>query len=158
MTTKSWLTGMGVAVLVCLAGCGGPRVDYIGEIYAPTPHVDVFYQKADTKRPYRVMGKATVTGWESTPAGDMQAKLIEEARMRGADAVLIERLDVVAVGESTHWNESASKSGDAESETKWKRGKEKTETETYEHKSKSGHGSTRVTREKVLRATFLKYQ
>ncbi|MFP4058118.1 MAG: hypothetical protein ACLF0G_14720 [Candidatus Brocadiia bacterium] len=142
---------------LALVGCG-PTVDYIGQSYPPNPHVAVFMEAKDVPRPYAIMGTCTVTAGEGMRAGKMQDAMMEEARMRGADAVLLQGLDVVTTGQSTTWREDESTDAGSEGEVKKTRRKEKWETEDSQDRHLSGRETTTVHRQKKLRALFLKYK
>jgi len=75
-------------ILVTLLAIGCTSVNYVGESFDPTTDVDVYYSKEDIKKEYTVMGHATGLG--TLASNDkIQKTLIEEARRKGADAVLI---------------------------------------------------------------------
>jgi hypothetical protein len=93
------LTGM---VLALVTGC--VSVNYVETNYAPTEAVDVFFSPDDVRRPYTVMGQATaevdVLPFVSSGQG-LQAKLVEEARRRGANAVILGGMTKRTVGGTT---------------------------------------------------------
>lgn len=84
--------------LMLIIGCA-PKAEYLGKTYPPTTNVDFFMNANEIKKDYEVMGEMTVKGQlGSRNAEDMQAKLIEEAKLKGADAILIEELKEVVTG------------------------------------------------------------
>ena len=80
-------------LLVALfVGC--PSVKYVGESYDPTTTVDVYFSEEDVEKAYAMMGEAVGSG-QGRSYDKIQAKLIEEAKRKGADAVVITGLDRV---------------------------------------------------------------
>jgi hypothetical protein len=74
--------------LACLAaGCA--TVDYVGESYQPTSHVDVFFSEAAVSKPYKVIGQVLASGDQFVSAGALHTKLMARARQVGADGVII---------------------------------------------------------------------
>ena len=82
-------------------GCAMVGVEYVGELsFSPTTTVDVYFSVEDIERGYTIMGQVLGTG----PLGSndkIQEKLIEEAKRRGADAVVITGLDTLSGDNST---------------------------------------------------------
>lgn len=87
-------------MLLFVAACGGDDVDvdYLGDSYTPTSHVDVYFSAADVTEGYLVMGHATADG-DDTEA--LQETLIEKARESGADGIIFEGFDRVETGEQS---------------------------------------------------------
>ena len=79
-----------VVVAVKLSGCASVR--YEGPSYTPTDKVQVFYDKSHIKRNYDVMGTATASTWYSYRGDALKAALLDKARAKGADAVLIQSI------------------------------------------------------------------
>jgi hypothetical protein len=111
-------------VVVLLAGCAS--VDYVGKSYAPTANVDVYMSADDVRRPYEVMGEARAQVDAipfSKPGAQLQQKLLEQARAKGADGIIIGQLQNRTVGSTSNTTGQGDK--------KWKKGKKKTQyTET----------------------------
>ena len=84
-------------MILFLTACGSD-VDYLGDSYPPTAHVDVYFSEDDVIEGYLVMGHATIEGDE---AEKLQEKLIEKARESGADGIVFEEFDRVKSGEIT---------------------------------------------------------
>ena len=82
---------VGVFILATLLtllviGCAG--VNYLGKSFDPTTTVDVYFSKEEVEKEYTVMGHALGTGtWVSN--SKIQERLVEEAKRKGADAILI---------------------------------------------------------------------
>ncbi len=78
----------GVFMLVTLLAFGCATVNYVGESFDPTTNVDVYYSEDEIKNEYTIIGHAI--GSTSFVSNDkIVAKLIEEAKSKGADAILI---------------------------------------------------------------------
>lgn len=131
---------LSVVLLLTLAAC--TKIDYVGEEYAPTDQVDMFFSEAEIKVDYKVMGHLIATADDYVSSGKMQKKIMEEARKKGADAVVILGLDRYQSGESQQYNETT--------ETKEKKSGTKTVT--------SATTTTSVEEKKKIQAIFIKYR
>ena len=80
-----------LVVLVGLLAIGCAEVDYVGESFKPTTNIDLYFSKEDIEKEYTVMGHAIGSGIYDSNA--IQKALIEEAKEKGADAVLITGID-----------------------------------------------------------------
>lgn len=88
-----------LSMLLFVAACGSDDdIDYLGDSYTPTSHVDVYFSEDDVTEGYLVMGYATADG-EDTEA--LKEKLIEKARESGADGIIFEGFDRVETGEQS---------------------------------------------------------
>ena len=77
-----------VFVLATLFVVGCATVDYVGESFEPTTTVDLYFSKESIETGYTVIGHAM--GSSVFYSNDtIQKELIEEAKRKGADAVLI---------------------------------------------------------------------
>ena len=81
----------GLPVLVALLAIGCASVNYVGKSFEPTTNVDLYFSKEDIEKEYTVMGHAIGSGTYDSNA--IQKALIEEAKEKGADAVLITGID-----------------------------------------------------------------
>ena len=129
-----------MAAVLCLAGCA--TVDYIGREYPPTTHVDIFFSLDDVEQEYEVMGHIVATGNELVSAEKIQEKMLETAREKGADAIVILGFERYTSGESSRYRET---------------------TETSERKGKTRETTTAVTKttaeeKKEVQATLVKYK
>ena len=88
-------------ILVLFVGACAERVDYVGTSYPPTAYVDLYFSEADVEEDYVVMGHAIAQAGTHVSTRELQEELLEEARERGADGVIIRGFDRVAVGETT---------------------------------------------------------
>ena len=89
-----------LSMLLFLTACGGDDidVDYLGDFYTPTSHVDVYFSEDDVTEGYLVMGHATADGGDTEA---LQETLIEKAHDSGADGIIFEGFDRVETGEQT---------------------------------------------------------
>jgi len=90
-------------LLVCVA-C--TKIDYIGEEYPPTSDVDMYFDETDVGNDYRIMGRLVATADDFVSADKMQKKIMEEARKKGADGVVILGLERYQNGESHTYKET----------------------------------------------------
>ncbi|MCH7691239.1 MAG: hypothetical protein IIA17_09370 [candidate division Zixibacteria bacterium] len=127
-------------IAICLSAC--TKIDYIGEEYPPTTHVDLFFDMDDVTREHKVMGNLIATADDGVSTEKMQKKIMEKARQKGADAVVIMGFDKYQSGETTSYRETTE-----EGETK--KGKSKTTT--------TATSSTSVKEKKQIKAVFIKY-
>ena len=91
-----------IPLTLFIIGCAS--VKYIGKSYEPTTSVDVYYSEKDIKKEYEVMGHAIGRGAEIFVTDEqIHKKLMEEARKRGADAIVLTGLDIdhVSAGDTS---------------------------------------------------------
>ncbi len=91
---KRFVWWSAAAVMLLLSGC--VHVDYVGQTFDPIPEgkaVTYFKNRGEIKPgKYRIIGRAIVTTTRRLDHYDIQEFLIDEARKRGADGVvLVER-------------------------------------------------------------------
>ncbi|TMQ59036.1 MAG: hypothetical protein E6K76_06050 [Candidatus Eisenbacteria bacterium] len=129
-------TAVAIPFLLMIAACA--HVDYIGRSYAPTNHVDLFFAEKDVTHEYEVMGKVVATANDLVSAEKLQAKVLEKAQSKGADAVVLLGLDRYKSGENTNYRETTEDKG------------RKTTT--------TGHSNTSSEEKKEVQALFLKYR
>jgi len=82
---------------VGLFGCAASH-DYLGERYAPTVDVEVYYPHEDVPEGYAVIGTNRTEASESVDAEEIVADIVEKAREVGAHAVAIERYSIEFAG------------------------------------------------------------
>ena len=89
-----------VAALALLLVTGCISYEYKGEKREnPTTSVAVFMSADKIRRPYQVLGEATVSGdYREVSRDRLMGKLISEAEKNGADAVLIVEQQVLPYG------------------------------------------------------------
>lgn len=84
----------GILSIVILSACSSPS--YLGKSYAPTQNVDVYLNAADIKKLHTTMGTSSYDqNFNSLDA--MQQKLIEMGKAKGADGVIMDLTEEVAV-------------------------------------------------------------
>ena len=125
---------------VCFMLVSCVSVDYVGKSYPATNQVEIYFSESDIPGNYEVMGEliAETDDMVFTNGEKMQNKLVEEAKKKGADGIILSGLERRVTGET------ASRT----SETKVKDDKIKT-TE----RSESG-----VKEKKELRAKLIKFK
>ena len=87
------------AFFLFISACA--EVDYVGESYSPTDHVDVYYSENDVEKDYKVMGHAVAHAGDFVSTEKLRDALIKEARKRGADGLIMYGLDRIRGGDST---------------------------------------------------------
>lgn len=79
------------ALLLCTAGC--VDIDYVGQTFDPIPEgkpVEYFADRREIQPgKYRIMGRALIHSTWRVDKYDIREMLIDEARKRGADAVVL---------------------------------------------------------------------
>ncbi|MCA9294261.1 MAG: hypothetical protein KDA20_10645 [Phycisphaerales bacterium] len=83
-----------------LAGC--VTHDYVGSSFAPSSHVEVFYDASDVPAEYRVIGHDRAEATEYMTSEQIVQDIIKKAQSVGADAVLLGGVELVAVGATTN--------------------------------------------------------
>ena len=92
-----------LSMILFVTACGNDiDVDYLGDSYTPTSHVDVYFSEKDVTEGYLVMGHAAADGGDTEA---LQETLIEKARESGADGIIFEGFDRVETGEQTIVND-----------------------------------------------------
>jgi hypothetical protein len=117
------------------------KIDYVGKSYAPTSDVDIFFSMDDIRGEYEVMGHLTATAGDFVSTEKMQEDILEKAREKGADAVVILGLGHYVVDTGSSWSETT--------ETSKTSGGVKTTT--------SGSQSSGTEEKKEITAQFIKY-
>ena len=96
-----------VFMLVILLVFGCASVNYVGNSLTPTMSVDTYFSEDAIEKEYTIIGHAIGSGvWVSSEK--IQAKLIKEAKTRGADAILITGIgrESVSMGEGSSASEN----------------------------------------------------
>ncbi len=86
LKSKSKLSS--ILILIVIIGCSA-NVNYVGKEFEPTTTVDVYFQAAEIEKEYTIIGHAIGSGCDFVSNDKVQKKLIEEAKSKGADAILI---------------------------------------------------------------------
>ena len=80
------LGSMLVFFMLTTVGCAS--VNYVGDAFSPTSDVEIFYSEDAIEREYDLIGHGLGSGfWVRNRK--IQAKLIDEAKDQGADAILV---------------------------------------------------------------------
>ena len=69
------------------------HVNYIGKTYEPTENIDIYFSSSDTDKDYEVIGHAISAGQIFVSVDDLKEKLVKEAKVNGADAIIITDID-----------------------------------------------------------------
>jgi hypothetical protein len=95
------VTLLAIVLTLALGAC--VSVDYVGKSYPSTTHVEIYLTEADVPRPYEVMGEliAETDDMVFTNGEKMQSKLVEEAKKKGADGLILGGLERRVTGESS---------------------------------------------------------
>jgi hypothetical protein len=65
------------------------HVNYVGKSFEPTTEVDIYFSTEEIEREYVVIGHAVGAGGSFVSNDEIGGKLIETAKSKGADAILI---------------------------------------------------------------------
>lgn len=88
---------------LCLLSACGPTIYYLGDTYQPIQshlEIDRFYDVGDIKYDYKVIGQMTHDRIVNYPPEMIQKAMLEEAKRRGADGILFERMELAYSEES----------------------------------------------------------
>lgn len=119
-----------------VAACA--KIDYVGQSYPPTTHVDLYFSEADIREDYQVMGHVIAQAATAISVENLQKQLETKAREKGADGIVIHGFDRIQTGETTTYNE-----------------------ETQHREKKRSIAAITVTsteEERQIRAIFIKYE
>ena len=87
------LSSLLLLIALFAIGCASVKVQYDGELlFDPTATVDVYFSEGDVEKAYTIMGQAVGEG-PLRSIDKIQAKLIEDAKLKGADVVVITGID-----------------------------------------------------------------
>ena len=119
-----------------VAACA--KIDYIGQSYSPTTHVDLYFSEEDIREDYQVMGHVIAQANEGISIESLQKQLEAKACEKGADGIVIHGFDRIQTGETTTYNEQS------------KRGEKK--------RSLAAITVTSADEERQVKAIFIKYE
>jgi hypothetical protein len=77
-----------------MLGCA-TSFQYVGKSYPATSQVDIYFSTKDVKKAFEVMGTINGTVGENADFNQTLEKLKKEARKQGADAVVIEGMELI---------------------------------------------------------------
>ena len=123
-------------LILFVAACA--KIDYIGQSYQPTTHVDLYFSEEDIREDYQVMGHVIAQANEGISIENLQKQLEAKAREKGADGIVIHGFDRIQTGETTTYNEQS------------KRGEKK--------RSIAAITVTSADEERQIKAIFIKYE
>lgn len=85
-----------ICTLLCLTllCCGIPTIHYLGESYQSSDFVEIYYDVKEVKKEYKVMGRMTNDKLIEYEVELIKRKMIEKAKMVGADAIIFYDLSV----------------------------------------------------------------
>lgn len=129
-----------LAAIAALGGC--TKIDYIGDEYAPTAQVDLYFSQDDVAREHKVMGHLIATADDAVSAEKMQKDMKKKAMEKGADAIVILGLEKYQAGQTTKYSETTE-------ESTTKKGTPKTTT--------TATSSTTAEEKKQIKAILIKY-
>lgn len=76
-------------VLILFMSACSPKINFIGNQHDPTQQIDLYFDAKDIEKEYKVMGFMQNEGREfANNPEKIKAALIDEAKRRGADAIL----------------------------------------------------------------------
>ena len=129
-----------ILTALALTICSCVSVDYVGKSYPATSNVEIYFAEADIPRDYEVMGEliAETDDMVFTNGEKMQNKLVEEAKKKGADGIILSGLERRVTGET----------GSTSSETKVSNDKVRT----------TERSDSSVKEKKELRARLIKFK
>lgn len=85
-----------IGVHALLAACVSSS--YSGQQYAPTQQVEVLHDQGSIPAGYFSMGEIRTTASPGMSLQSIEAELVDQARRRGADAILVERVELQTIG------------------------------------------------------------
>jgi hypothetical protein len=123
-------------LVLVVAAC--TKVNYIGDSFPPTTHVDIFFDEVDVEYDYKVMGHVDATAADWIDTEEIMEAIKRKAMEKGADGIIVLGLDQNVVGETTTYKGETKAEGDKIKET--------------------GTTTTSTTKENEVRAIFIKYK
>ena len=79
---------LGVTIIVALLG-GCRQIEFVGEEYPITDHVDIYCSWEDVQADHRVIGHLVPIDKDMKNVRKMRKNMLKAARVNGADAVVI---------------------------------------------------------------------
>ena len=98
-----WTVSLLLLLVLFVAACA--KIDYLGQSYPPTAHVDLYFSETDIRESYQVMGHVIAQAGTGISIERLQTKLEAKAREKGADGIVIHGFDRIQTGETTTYNE-----------------------------------------------------
>lgn len=91
---------VGIALAATLSSCGN-RIIYYGRSYEPTQQVEIYFREGDVKQSHEVMGKLVYEVSATRRSEKVQAKLMNEGKKKGADAIIFDDIELTNTGSKT---------------------------------------------------------
>ena len=88
-------------ILILLVTSCSDRIIYYGRSYPETNNVDLYFREGDVTESHEIMGKATLEVSAKKNSDKVQAKLLERARKKGADALIFDDISLTNTGSKT---------------------------------------------------------
>jgi hypothetical protein len=93
-----------VMMAVLFVGCAS--VDYLGDSFAPTAQIDVFFDEADIEYEYRVIGRIYASAPSALVSSEkLMEKIKEKAMEHGGEGVIILTFGHIFTGSTTSYSE-----------------------------------------------------
>ena len=92
-----------ILIFIFIIACTA-NVNYVGKEFEPTTSVDIYFSADEIEKEYTIMGHALGSGGDFISNDEIQDKLIEVGKKKGADAILItgvEKSNIPAGGVSS---------------------------------------------------------
>ncbi len=88
---SNWYQFIALAGLFFFVSCYPSTIHYLGETFEKKSNVDTYYDEKDIRREYKTIGLLVsneIDDYESRLVQQVQNEMIEEAKNRGADAIV----------------------------------------------------------------------
>lgn len=89
-----------ILVLITTVSCAN-KVIYYGRTYSPTDSMDIFFRESDITEPNEIMGKVTYEITAKRNSDNVQDKIVDRMKEKGADAILFDEISLTNTGSTT---------------------------------------------------------
>ena len=79
-----------------------PSIQYLGDSYQATDHIDIYYDEKDVQKEYKTIGKMTHGNMLDYEVDTIKNEMIETAKKKGGDAIIF--VDMKNIREQEHWD------------------------------------------------------
>lgn len=95
MSKRNYILTIFISIFlsIVLPGCG-PTIHYLGDTNAPTASIDLYYDKKEVKREYKVMGRMTNDQFINYDVDIVKKEMIKKAQQVGADGIIFSDLSI----------------------------------------------------------------
>lgn len=142
-------------LLIFVISSCSPSIQYMGRSYPPTSNVDIYFNAADVKKSYEVMGKVDGKAWPLSDYSKIQESIVAEAKKKGADGVIITGMKENVIGTSK--NTTTTTTGNSSTSTSGTPDNGKSTQSGWDASITTNTTSSQQT-EKVVSADFIKYK